>query len=485
MRNRAPPRRKTHDDALQLYAPDKLGETQSMTPEGYLLCTAVPIARTGVLLYGPGETPVEVGSDGIAYVSREREDLFAPDTVASFQGKAIVDDHPDADVTPANWNDLSVGVVLNVRTADAPFERDVGLLLADLLITNPAAIRAVRSGKREVSCGYDADYDQTGPGLGRQTNIIGNHVALVERGRCGPRCSIGDRATIDKKEPQMATKTRAPAGAPRVRVALQQRIRKAFRDAETDLFDQLQNPDAGEGEGEGMGADPDDNAQHIHIHMPGSTSNAPTQDEPPASDPNKGAPPSDDPTEARFQKIEATLQAILEKIGAAPAPAAAPAAPAKDAAPEGGMPPENDDQTDDPARASATHDSAALATGFQAVLADAEVLVPGIRIPTFDSAAKRRTTVDALCKLRTATLQALDGTSDGQALLKTVGGAGVNISAMDCAAKAVLFRAAAGAKRLLNNATRDNAKRDQQHKPAGVTTMADVQAAWQKLYPNT
>lgn len=45
---------------------------------------------------------------------------------------------------------------------------------------------------REVSCGYDADYEQLAVGRGRQMNIVGNHVALVERGRCGPRCAIGD-----------------------------------------------------------------------------------------------------------------------------------------------------------------------------------------------------------------------------------------------------------------------------------------------------
>ncbi len=67
------------------------------------------------------------------------------------------------------------------------------ILLADLLITDKAAIESVRAGLREVSCGYDADYEQIEPGRGRQRNIIGNHVALVEKGRCGSRCAIGDK----------------------------------------------------------------------------------------------------------------------------------------------------------------------------------------------------------------------------------------------------------------------------------------------------
>ena len=72
---------------------------------------------------------------------------------------------------------------------------------ADLAARTAAALTA--QGVTEVSLGYDADYEQTAPGVGRQTNIIGNHVALVERGRCGPRCAIGDRQTVSDKESNM------------------------------------------------------------------------------------------------------------------------------------------------------------------------------------------------------------------------------------------------------------------------------------------
>jgi len=68
------------------------------------------------------------------------------------------------------------------------------------------AIGLVKSGLREVSCGYEADYVQTEPGRGKQTNIIGNHLALVEEGRAGPAYAINDHkgdtkgAQIMKKE---------------------------------------------------------------------------------------------------------------------------------------------------------------------------------------------------------------------------------------------------------------------------------------------
>lgn len=69
------------------------------------------------------------------------------------------------------------------------------LLLGDLLITTEKGIELVKSGLREVSCGYDAQYEQIEKGKGRQKEIIGNHIALVTKGRAGGRCAIQDGKT--------------------------------------------------------------------------------------------------------------------------------------------------------------------------------------------------------------------------------------------------------------------------------------------------
>lgn len=180
------------------FAPEKLGPKQSLTPEGFLLCQDVPIARTGVLAYGADEIDLEPDGGGMIQVSRDADVLFDPITLASFEGKPVTLDHPDDFVNPSNWKALTVGVLQNVRRGEG-IEDD--LMLADLLITDAMAIEEVRSGLREVSNGYEADYEQLGPGKGRQLNIVGNHVALVERGRCGPRCAIGDKAMSKKKSP--------------------------------------------------------------------------------------------------------------------------------------------------------------------------------------------------------------------------------------------------------------------------------------------
>ena len=64
---------------------------------------------------------------------------------------------------------------------------DNDLLLADLVITDPVAIEYINKELPEVSAGYEAEYEQTEPGRGVQREIVGNHTALVLRGRAGPR----------------------------------------------------------------------------------------------------------------------------------------------------------------------------------------------------------------------------------------------------------------------------------------------------------
>ncbi len=178
---------------MTIFAPLPLGVHQAETPEGFLLIRAVPIARLGVMFYEPSEIGLSSDTEGQIAVERHPEEVFAPDTLASFEGKPVTLDHPPALVTPENWRDLAVGTVRNVRRGSGTSEDDSpDLLLADLLLTDARAIQRVREGLREVSCGYEADYRPLGPGRAEQVNIIGNHVALVGRGRCGPRCAIAD-----------------------------------------------------------------------------------------------------------------------------------------------------------------------------------------------------------------------------------------------------------------------------------------------------
>jgi uncharacterized protein len=178
----------------RFYTTEKLSEHIAETPEGFLLCSDVPITRIGVFEYKDSEVPIKGNKDGLVKIQRDEDEVFAETTIKSFEGKPITINHPDDFVTPENWNELAHGHLQNVKRGEGE-QKD--LLLADLLITTQKAIELVKSGLREVSCGYDAKYTELQEGLGKQTNIIGNHVALVIKGRAGGRCAIQDNHTCN------------------------------------------------------------------------------------------------------------------------------------------------------------------------------------------------------------------------------------------------------------------------------------------------
>lgn len=471
----AKPRVKVRDDAgLAILTSEEVGATRALTPEGFLLCKDVPVARTGWMVYGPNETPIEVGADGVARVYRGPEDLFTENTFASLIAKPVVDEHPDDDVTPKTWRDLAVGIVLNPRQGEGEF---ADCIVSDLLITVQEAIDAINDNKVEVSCGYDADYEQTGPGTGRQSDLIFNHLALVERGRCGPRCAIGDQAIATEKEPDMGQRVTVKTGS-RQRAAILPHVRKAFKDAENAALEAMgidpSNPEAEGGpetmEGGGSGGD-----THIHIHTAGETAqNVPSEDEvdPAAGTGDPGAPGG---MEERVAALEAAVQQILELLqGDESDPAAEGGDPAAGEDEAGAVDPDDDDMSDGEGdtNKSKAGDSAALANSYQSTLALAEVLVPGFKMPTFDAAAKRATTVDNLCQARRKALDTVYATTEGQQLVNSVAGktkdGSLDIAGMKCGEVATLFKAAAGAKSLLNNraATGDGKMPHQYRAPA-------------------
>lgn len=219
----------------RFYIQSTLSEHIAETPEGYLLCSEVPIARTGSLEYLPEEVPITpAGGKDVITIYRLAEDLFSPETIASFEGKTFVVTHPADGVNPDNWRDVAVGHAQNVRRGSGA-ESD--LLLADVLVTDREAIIQIQDeGIREISCGYDAEYEEIAPGIGKQTAIIGNHVALVEAGRCGPRCAVRDQKGTSMKPPvKKSTKVGffdRVFGNPKVRRVLDEAAAETAQDEE-------------------------------------------------------------------------------------------------------------------------------------------------------------------------------------------------------------------------------------------------------------
>ncbi len=171
-----------------IYYGTRLSENISRRePEGYLFCLNVPVARTGTQEYMPEELDLPPGPCPVP-VFRPESEVFSPETIASFEGMPVTNNHPPGGVTVENIRAFQKGHAHNVRRG-AGDESD--LLLADLVITDPALIGAILAGKREISCGYAYELCEEN-GRYIQHRIRGNHVAVVDAGRAGRRVSIKD-----------------------------------------------------------------------------------------------------------------------------------------------------------------------------------------------------------------------------------------------------------------------------------------------------
>lgn len=175
-------------DALTLDAPKRMN--------GGFVAVRAKAARTGVYAYAGREVDPDnkhgLRDQSVVHVLRDEQTVFDETSARSFIGKPITDDHPAQAVTADNWRDHARGTVMGAM-------RDGEYLAFDLLLTDAGAIGKVDAGKRELSNGYTADLEYgsftAADGTlcqARQTRIVGNHVALVDRGRAGGECAIKD-----------------------------------------------------------------------------------------------------------------------------------------------------------------------------------------------------------------------------------------------------------------------------------------------------
>ena len=373
-------------DRSNIYTTGQIGRTRETTPEGYLLCRDVPVARIGTLMYGDGEVPVTADNTGLILIQRGEEDLFDPKTMARFEGKAVTNDHPEDWVNPSNWKELAVGTAHSVRRGEGA---EADFLIADLLITDQDAIDAVMGEKVEISLGYDADYVEISPGKGVQRNIFGNHVALVDKGRCGSRCSIGDSFMSDK------TKKKKISFADRIRNLAKtkdaeeaEKLAKAVEDEELEI----ETKDSDDDEDlDGKTSDAAVNRQILKMLKTmdsrlGALEKKKTKD---SDDPEKPTEDNDNPDD----DPEKTKDDILK---------AEPAGKADEGV---------------------THTGDSL----KEVMVRAEILSPGIKLPpTIDSANNGKAVVLAKRQALKAAMQ----TTDGQKAVAPFIGANANIDTL-------------------------------------------------------
>lgn len=162
------------------------------TDEGFL---KVPgrVARTGIQEYLARELGLDGDPNRIVRVYRPPEEVFAPDSLSTYDASDITNDHPKELVTALTYKGVAVGVVRGPGRPDGEF------VAADLIVKDQKTISDINAGKCEISAGYTAIYDEA-PGVTEdgqaydyiQREIRINHVAIVDRARAGANARVFD-----------------------------------------------------------------------------------------------------------------------------------------------------------------------------------------------------------------------------------------------------------------------------------------------------
>lgn len=378
---------------MKYYFTTRLGPNRYEMGDGSLLCKDVPIARTGTQSYRASDLPeITPDADGEIIVTRTPQQVFCPETLASFEGMTVVILHPEDErgnitfVDPENWRQLAIGHVTNVRQGQGEQE---DLMLADLVIKDQSGIQAIFNGLTQVSCGYDAEYDVTAPGKANQYHIRGNHAALVPHGRAGIRCSIGDSNSMTSKAKQWLSN-------------LKRAVKTKDAEATETLLDNA--PD-------NLVGDEDDVAATIVVKVEG-----PDAVTAPAVDPTN--PTSDDESDinARVAALEAAVKTLIEQL----------------------TPPTGDAETEEDAEQEKTKTGDA---GYQQeALSRAELILPGFSLPGAKTGTIKRDVLSAAFR-----------TADGRKLIEPLAGSNPDFGTMQMATVDSIFNGAAELAKNRNN----------------------------------
>jgi hypothetical protein len=417
---------------LATYAPEQIGRTRYRTPEGFLFCEGAVIARTGPMLYSVEEMPtIEPGPFGkMIVVERDADVLFDPDCIASYAGKPVTNDHPPVPVTPENFKEFAVGVILNPRRGEGV---EATCLIGDLLITEAQAIADVEAGKVQLSPGYDSDVEQIRPGQARQTKNVGNHTALVDRARGGPGMHIKDS---EQEEPPMATRNTR---------RLLDGIRKAFKNRDEAALEEnlgkaeevMDDEEDGDGDG-----------KTVVIKIEGAAPAAAAES---IDEGGEGEGGKEDPYEARFKALEDCVGSMKDAFEGLKTALAGSGTQDGESDGDGEKKKEgegDDDQTTD--EEAAEEEKEAEKSQVQDAMSKAEILAPGVKLPTKDSATGKITRA-AVTDLRRRSLKTALADGKRKPLIEPIV-SGRDIDKMRPSEVTMLFDAAAQVTKVANNA---------------------------------
>lgn len=189
------------------------------------------------------------------------EEVFAPESLASYKGKPVILTHEAGMIDTENVQQEHIGTILSEGIQDGENVR------AQIVIHDA---HSLSYGLRELSVGYSLDLEET-PGEWKgqsydaiQRNIRVNHLALVEKARAGDSA----RLNIDGKDTQTEkggnTMSKRKDGLTPEEIAKlveeykkrkEQRMQQSSQTV-TDEEGSEENPQENQGEGEGTASDP-------------------------------------------------------------------------------------------------------------------------------------------------------------------------------------------------------------------------------------
>ena len=163
--------------------------SREYTDEGYLRVRG-RVARCGMQEYRADELGLtDRPASDIIRVYRPAEEVFKDESLRTYDGADITNDHPTELVNCDTYKTTTKGTIRGVGVRDGDF------IIAELIIKSKDAITAVEQGKNQLSAGYSAEYveasdDQPYDFIQRDIKI--NHVAIVHAARAGIQARIFD-----------------------------------------------------------------------------------------------------------------------------------------------------------------------------------------------------------------------------------------------------------------------------------------------------
>ena len=183
---------------------------KSIDINGFWTIKDNPLTKEGVFPYlgkqiDPLGRKYDLVQDAIYWVYRPFSEIQNAETLASFENKPFIDEHEmlGEGCTSTDCKNIA-GVINNIRAKN-------GMMIGDFTIYSDQIKKEILSGKKQLSLGYRSSFKKEhGVFDGHaydfvQVGMVGNHVALVDRGRCGSDVRIFDKQlVIDSLEiPQM------------------------------------------------------------------------------------------------------------------------------------------------------------------------------------------------------------------------------------------------------------------------------------------